>query len=115
MDNRESLYKKSCIEDITENVNKFYNKRKVILWGKCETSDLIRKKLKEKYNIEIAFYVDKDNEKIDNRFVFPISSIYGKSKEYYIVVPLGFDKSVKMNLRGGGGYDHCIEYCNFNV
>lgn len=97
------------IDDIIENVYRHYNGRKVILWGKYLISDLIKDRLKEKYEIETAFYIDIDAGKIDNETTFSPDYLYEKSNEYYIVIPLTFHQSIKDILNGGGyisGFDY---------
>ena len=69
--------------------------------GKNKASDDIRDKLKQKYEIEIAFYVDGDARKIDNNQVFPTDCLDGKASEYYVVIPLAFYQSIKTKLIGG--------------
>lgn len=90
------------IEYITDHVYKYYRGREVVLWGKYSESDNIKDKLKEKYQIETAFYVDGNAEKVDNRQVFSTDCLYGKSAEYYVVVPLSVYSSVRELLIGGG-------------
>lgn len=90
------------IECIIEEVLENYNGRKIVLWGKYSVSDQIKQKLKEKHGIKTAFYVDKDEAKIDNRAVFSTSCLQGKSEEYYVVVPVAYYQSLKDELDGGG-------------
>lgn len=90
------------IEDIVENTYHNYKKRKVVLWGKYNTSETIKDKLKEVYGIETAFFVDRDTSKIDNKQVYPTGCLQGKSNEYYVVVPVAYYKSLKEELIRGG-------------
>ena len=90
--------KKNWIEDIVEKTYKHYRKREIVLWGKYSVSDLIRETLIEKYGIEPAFFVDEKMEKIDNYQVYPTDCLAGKSKEYYVVVPVAFYQSLKDKL-----------------
>ena len=92
------------IDDIIEKTYKYYNNRKIVLWGKYYISDVIKERLREKYGIETAFYVDKDNKKIDCKEVFSTSCLCKKSEEYYVVIPIAFYQGVKDEvLRGGIG------------
>lgn len=101
------------IDDIADTVNKYYAGRKIVLWGKYQVSDDIKEKLKEKYGIDIAFYVDGDTKKIDNRQVFFTDCLDGKFSEYYVVIPLAFYQSIKNKLEGGG-YKSEIDYYYFS-
>lgn len=104
---------KDWIEYIADKVYEHYEGRKVVLWGKYTTSDDIRDKLKEKYQIVTAFYVDGDDKKIDNRQVFSTDCLKGKSDEYYVVVPLAVYDSVR-ELLIGGGYSPEQDYYYFS-
>ena len=50
----------------------------------------------------MAFFVDKDASKIDNKKVFSTGCLQGKADEYYVVVPVAYYKSLKEELIGGG-------------
>lgn len=90
------------IDCIVEETWENYTGRKIVLWGKYGASDRIKKELKKRYGVEIAFYIDKDSTKIDNRNVFSTSCLQGRSKEYYVVVPVGYYQSLKEELIQGG-------------
>lgn len=90
------------IDNIVKKVSAQYHGREVILWGKYRVSDLIAHTLKEEYGIEDVYYVDKDAAKIDNKQVFSTEFLYGKSNQYYVVIPLAFYQSVKDDLAAGG-------------
>ena len=90
------------IVHIVDTINQYYAGRQVVLWGKYKASDNIRNKLKEKYGVEIAFYVESDSKKIDNKQVFSADCLDGKSSEYYVVIPLAFYPSIKEKMIGGG-------------
>lgn len=92
---------KDWIDYIVEEVYKYYNNRDIVLWGKYSVSDSIRAKLKERYGLDIAFYVENDITKIDNICIFPSSCLAGKASEYYVVVPLAFYPELKEQLIGG--------------
>lgn len=104
--------KKNWIDDIVEKTYEHYEKREIVLWGKYSVSDSIREKLKERYGIETAFYVDGSIEKIDNYQVFPTSLLAGKSKDYYVVIPLAFYQSLKDELTMWG-YEKDTDYYYF--
>lgn len=104
--------KKDWIDDIAETTYEHYNKRKIVLWGKYPVSDSIREALNERYGIETAFYVDSNIEKIDNYQVFPTNSLAGKSKDYYVVIPLAFYQSLKDELMMWG-YEKDSDYYYF--
>ena len=101
------------IVHIVDTINQYYAGRQVVLWGKYKASDNIRNKLKEKYGVEIAFYVDSDSKKIDNKQVFSADCLDGKSSEYYVVIPLAFYPSIKEKMIGGG-YKNKIDYYYFS-
>ncbi len=90
------------IEFIAEKVYEYYQGREIVLWGKCVGSDSIRDALREKYQLSIAFYIDSDTAKIDERYVMPIDCISGMSSKYYIVVPLAFNISIRERLNREG-------------
>ena len=110
MENEKLLINKYWIDDILEKVYKYYNKLKVVLWGKYSVSEIIREKLWAKYGIEVAFYVDKDNAKIDNECVFSASCLYGNSSKYYVVILVSFCQSLRKEITGGG-YTEDSSYC----
>lgn len=93
-----SVNTKDWIIDIAEKTSEKYNGRKVVLWGDFISSYIIRDRLKEKCNIEVGFIVDSDSSKIDGEKVLPVSSIKGKSKEYFVVIPIAFYQSLKNTL-----------------
>lgn len=102
--------KKNMQQESTENwidyiINKAidnYNGRNIVIWGKYGVSDSIKDGLKEKYGIDIAFYVDSDIRKADGKKIFPPEHLYGKSDKYYVIIPIAFYLSVKDKLTGGG-------------
>ena len=100
------------IDNIVEKTYEHYKQRKIILWGKYSVSDSIREMLIKKYGITIAFYVDNNTEKIDNCQVFPTNCLAGKSKDYYIIIPLAFYQSLKNELTIWG-YKKDIDYYYF--
>lgn len=100
------------IDCIVEETQQNYNGRGIVLWGNYGVSDQIKEELKRRYGIEIAFYVDKDNTKINNLNVFPTSCLQGGSAEYYVVVPVAFYSSLKEELTMGG-YTKGKDYCYF--
>lgn len=103
------------IEYIAEKVYKYYNNRKIVLWGKYEASDRIKEVLKRKYGLETAFYVDSDAAKIDHKYVFETKRLFsgGGPNIYYVVIPLAFYQSLKDELTGGG-YKKNFDYYYFN-
>lgn len=100
------------IEQIVDKVNEYYANREIVLWGKYTVSECIEYRLKEKYNLDTAFYVDSDVSKIDNKQVFTIDSLGGMSKRYYVVIPIAFYQSVKDTLLEAG-YKPDIDYYYF--
>lgn len=91
------------IEYIIDKVYTNYRGRQIVLWGKYAVSDEIRDKLKERYGIDTALYIDNDIRKTDGKKVFSPDYLYGKSNKYYIVVPLAYYQSIKEKLIRGGG------------
>lgn len=106
-------YENDWIEYIADRVHEHYEGRKVVLWGKYTESDSIKEKLKEKYQIETAFYVENDKIKIDNRQVFSTDYLKGKSVEFYVVVPLAVYDSVR-ELLMKSGYRPDLDYFYFS-
>lgn len=100
------------IEHIVDKVNEFYEQREIILWGRYSVSETIQQRLKEKFKLDIKFYVDSDCEKVDNKYVFPVDCLDGRSKQYYVVIPLAFYQSVKEKLLAAG-YKPNIDYYYF--
>lgn len=70
-------------------------------------------KLKDKYRINIAFYVDSDAHKVDNVQVFLPDCLERKSSEYYVVIPLAFYQSVK-DIMVKNGYREEKDYYYFS-
>ncbi len=110
-DKREKV--EDWIDYISDKVIHNYAGRKVILWGSYQVSYEISNKLKEKYGINVAFYVDGDAKKVDNVHVFSIDCLCGKAKEYYIVIPLAFYESIKSKLIREG-YKSEIDFYYFS-
>lgn len=101
------------MEAIVDNTYENYAGRKIVLWGKYEISDIIKERLKKKYGIEAAFYIDNDTAKINGYDVYPIEQIDQRSREYYIVIALAFYPSVKKFLIEGG-YEPDKDYYYFS-
>lgn len=104
---------KDWIEHIADTVHKYYADRQIVLWGKYQASDEIKDKLKQKYGMEIAFYVDGDSKKINNKQVFPTERLDGRSSDYYVVIPLAFYESVREKMVNGG-YREKLDYYYFS-
>ncbi len=104
---------KDWIEHIADTVHKYYAGRQIVLWGKYQASDEIRDKLKQKYGMDVAFYVDGDSKKIDNRTVFVPDCLDGKSSVYYVVIPLAFYESIKIKM-GNAGFREEQDYYYFS-
>lgn len=100
------------IEYIIDKVYTNYRGRQIVLWGKYAVSDEIRDKLKERYGIDTALYIDNDIRKTDGKKVFSPDYLYGKSNKYYIVVPLAYYQSIKEKLIRGG-YSQNVDYYYF--
>lgn len=101
------------IEYIAGRVYENYAGRKIVLWGKFVESEKIERKLKEKYQLETAFYIDSDTAKHDNRRVFPTELICGNSSLYYVVIPLSCNPSIREFLCAAG-YRADIDYHYFS-
>lgn len=106
-------YEIDWIDYIVDKAYKFYNNRKIVIWGSYTGSENIGRKLKEKYQIDIAFFVDSDVTKIDNRSVYPTDYLLGKASECYVIIPLGVYSSIK-NLLHKGGYKEDLDYYYFS-
>lgn len=72
---------------------------KLLCGGGHNTSVEIAQILKIQYNIDAECFIDNDKAKIDNCRVYPKEYFAGKSHEYYIVVPIGYYKSVSDSLK----------------
>ena len=90
------------ITDIIDNVVANCSGRKVVLWGKYDTSEKIAGLLKEVHNIDADRYIDNDSIKVDNIRVFSKEYFAGKSQEFYIAVPIGYYKAVADSLNDMG-------------
>lgn len=100
------------IEYMADQVYLEYRGRKVVVWGSYEVADSVKGKLKEKYGIDTAFYVDGDKLKVDGGNVFSPECLDGKANQYYVVVPIGFYPAVRERLIQGG-YRKDADYCYF--
>lgn len=89
------------IENIIENTVRNYNKRKIVIWGAYATADEIEKEFK-KIDINIAFKIDSNKYKINEKDVWGKECINNKSDEYYIIIPIGYYDSVIDTLREYG-------------
>lgn len=101
------------IDYIVDKVYEYCDKREVVLWGKYRISDEIKERLKSRYGVKTAFYVDSDTTKIDNICVFSSECLKGKAGQYYVVVPLAFYQSLKDELVRGG-YRKDLDYYYFS-
>lgn len=90
------------IDFIIKEAVEHYNGREIVIWGKYVVSDSIRDELKERYELDTAFYVDGDRNKTDGKMVLSPGHLCGKSDQYYVIVPIGFYQSVKETLTRGG-------------
>lgn len=90
-----------------------YSGREIVIWGSYEVSDSISDRLKEKYGIDIAFYVDSDSVKIDEKRVFSSERLLGKSDKYYVIIPLAFYQSIREKLIVGGYFPN-VDYYYFS-
>ncbi len=100
------------IDMIVDKAHENYNGRQVVIWGFFDTSCCISDKLKERYGISTAFYVDGNIAKTDNIQVFHPDYLEGKSDIYYVIVPLTFYQSVKQKMTDYG-YKEDIDYFYF--
>ncbi len=76
MTNKDELYLLSTI--VAQN----YNGRKIAIWG---DSQELREILKESYNIGIDIVVTLMNEIVNNKTIFNLEYLNGKSGEYYLI------------------------------
>lgn len=104
--------RKDWIDIIVDKVHENYNGRQVVIWGFFETSCTISGKLKERYGISTAFYVDGNAAKTDNVQVFHPDCLDGKSDTCYVVIPLTFYQSIKEKI-SEYGYKEDIDYYYF--
>lgn len=89
---------KDLILDIAEKTAEKYNGRTVVLWGDYGASYLIRDLLKERYGINVGFFVDSDENKVDDEVVLSASVLKGNHEEYFIAIPVAFYQSLKNTL-----------------
>ena len=89
---------KDWISDIADKTAEKHNGRTVILWGDYETSRLISDLLKERYGIDVGFFVDSDENKVDDEVVLPTSILKDSHEEYFVVIPIAFYQSLKNTL-----------------
>lgn len=108
----EKKHNVNWIDYIADKVYENYNGRRIVIWGAFDTAYNISDKLKERYSIDTAFYVDVNPAKVDNNHVFPIDCLYGKADKYYVVIPLTFYQSVKEKI-SEYGYTEDIDYYYF--
>ncbi len=108
----EKKHNDNWIDYIADKVYENYNGRQVIIWGAFETANNISDKLKERYDIDTAFYVDGNTVKVDNDQIFSPNCLYGKADKYYVVIPLTFYQTVKERI-SEYGYREEIDYYYF--
>lgn len=80
--------------------------------GGHSTSENISQLLRNLHNIDAHCFIDNDLMKVDNCRVFSKEYFKGKSQDYYIVVPIGYYKSVSDSLKEMG-YIPEKDYCYF--
>lgn len=100
------------IENIIINTIENYNGRDIVIWGRYGVSDSIRDGLIKRYGVDIAFYIDNDIAKIDEKQVFSPERLFGKSEKYYVVIPIAFYPSIREKL-SEWGYCPDIDYYYF--
>lgn len=102
------------IYDIVKNTCKNYGGRKIILWGKCDTSDKVAKALEQEYQISIDGYVEKNPSK-QNGSIFPINDFFANAdrNDYYIVVPLAHSSEI-VEILCQNGFKKNLDYYYFS-
>lgn len=96
------VWTENWIDHIIRKAFENYDGREIVIWGKYEVSESIREGFKEKYGIDISFYVDSDLTQTDGKKTFSPEYLYGKSNQYYLIIPIAFYSSVKEKVIRGG-------------
>ncbi|WP_042195557.1 acyltransferase [Paenibacillus camerounensis] len=92
-------YKVQAIVEST--VNNFKN-RKVVIWGKCKSSDIVSKALYEQHGIVTEYVIDTNDKLINGTTIRSITEIKDKSEELYVIIPLKYYKSISDKLSDYG-------------
>lgn len=86
------------MEKTITNTLKLFSNRKIVIWGKCKAACTLKKIFYDNFKIETAFYVDNNKNLINKRDTFSPEVLRNKSEEYFVVIPIGFHKSLKGQL-----------------
>lgn len=101
------------IQDIICHILENYHGRKIVLWGKFDTSDKIKEKLQNEYHINNVCYIDSNEMLVDNREVFSTDLVIKGKKTNYIVIPLAVHNSIK-EILSREGYEAGLDFYYFS-
>ncbi len=89
--------------DIIKNTCRYYNGRRIVLWGKYGISDRIANVLENLYQIAVYGYID-SNKSQSGDGVYSVLDFFdnGDKNEYYIVIPLAFYPEISETLSKNG-------------
>lgn len=87
------------VDTLIELTVRNYNKRKVVIWGKCDDGHDISQALYEQCGIVTEYYIDTNTNLVDGTTVRPIQDICNKCEEVYVVVPLRYHESIVKQLQ----------------
>lgn len=100
------------IDEIIEHTIENYDGRRIVLWGKFDVSDIIRKRLISDHQIQDVVYIDSDPGKQNDHTVYGTDYIEGKSADIFVVVPLVYYASIA-ELLHQYGYENETDYYYF--
>ncbi|WP_433944315.1 hypothetical protein [Paenibacillus sp. SN-8-1] len=90
------------VQTLIECIVRNYNNRKVVIWGKCDSSDMISKALYEQHGIVTEYFIDSNTNLLNGTTVRSVMEIDRKSNDIYVVIPLRYHKSIIERLTAFG-------------
>lgn len=102
--------KKANLFKIKEITERYYKGRKIVIWGAGRNGLPVKECLEETLD-SVDFFVDKDEQKVNNTTVFTVDKLSGKAFEYYVCVSVSdFHEEIEQALLDMGynkNYDFC--------
>lgn len=66
----------------------------MVIWGKCDSSDIISKVLYEQHGIKTEYFIDSNPNLVNGKTIRSVTEIDKRSEEIYVVIPLRYHKVI---------------------
>ena len=103
VENKKGITKmKTWVDEIVEKAYSDYRGRKIVIWGYYQPGFKIESEMNKRYHLSVDRYVDGNVEYVDNRRIFLPDILDGKSDDYYVIIPLVYNQSIKDRIKTWG-------------